>query len=127
MVLTPMKLSRFRKKGQWPQPQQALCRTRSANAWKKDDEKRQWEDKMSAKAKFAAITCGLVIGLSGMAHAAWQPAKPIECIATAGPGGGTDNFAPAVHDISTKHKLVDEPIVGTNKRGGDRADGKTST
>src|SRR5260370_38223078 len=99
MVLTPMKLARFRKKGQWPQPQQALCRTRSANAWKKDDEKGQWEDKMSAKAKFAAITCGLVIGLSGVAHAAWQPAKPIEFIATAGPARGTATLSPAVPTI----------------------------
>src|SRR5258705_3628753 len=109
MVLTPMKLPRFRKKGQWPQPQQALCRTRSANAWKKDDEKGQWEDKMSAKPKFAAITCGLVIGLSGAAHAAWQPAKPIEFIATAGPGGGTDKFSRARSSILTQHKIVRQP------------------
>src|SRR6187431_387613 len=105
MVLTPMKLPRFRKKGQWPQLQQALCRTRSANAWKKDDKKDNGRTKMSVKAKFAAITCGLVIGLSGAADAAWQPAKPIEFIATAGPGGGTDNFARAVQSIITKHKL----------------------
>jgi tripartite-type tricarboxylate transporter receptor subunit TctC len=82
---------------------------------------------MSAKAKFAAITCGLVIGLSGAAHAAWQPAKPIEFIATAGPGGGTDNFARAVQSIITKHKLVEQPIVVTNKGGGSGAEGYTYT
>src|SRR5258708_22689490 len=73
---------------------------------------------MSAKAKFAAITCGLVIGLSGAANAAWQPVKPIESIPTAGPGGGTDNFARAAQSITTKHKLVEQPIVVTNKGGG---------
>src|SRR5258708_12049781 len=104
-----MKWPRVREKGLWPRPQQALCRPRSANAWKKGDEKGQWEDKMSAKAKFAAITCGLVIGLSGAAHAAWQPAKPIEFIPTAGPARGTDNFARPGQSIITKHKLLHPP------------------
>src|SRR5438552_14319054 len=97
MALTPMKLPRCCKKGLWPQPQQALRRTRSANADQENklDEKNQWEDEMSVKPKFAAITLGLAIGLSGAANAAWQPVKPIEFIATAGPGGGTDKFARA--------------------------------
>ena len=29
---------------------------------------------------------------------AWQPTKAIEFIATAGPGGGTDNFARAIDE-----------------------------
>jgi len=53
---------------------------------------------MSQKPKFAAIAFGLALGMSGAANAAWQPAKPIEFVATAGPGGGTDNFARAVQD-----------------------------
>ena len=44
---------------------------------------------MSHKPKLAAIVFGLVMGVSGAANAAWQPVKPIEFIATAGPGGGT--------------------------------------
>jgi putative tricarboxylic transport membrane protein len=63
--------------------------------------------------------------LSGTAVAAWQPAKPIEFVATAGPGGGTDNFARAVQNIITKHKLVEQPIVVTNKAGGSGAEGFT--
>jgi tripartite-type tricarboxylate transporter receptor subunit TctC len=63
--------------------------------------------------------------LSGTAIAAWQPAKPIEFVATAGPGGGTDNFARAVQNIITKHKLVEQPIVVTNKAGGSGAEGFT--
>ena len=82
---------------------------------------------MSVKPKFAAITLGLAIGLSGAANAAWQPVKPIEFIATAGPGGGTDNFARAVQSIITKHKLVEQPIVVTNKGGGSGAEGYTYT
>ncbi len=57
------------------------------------------------------------------ALAAWQPQKPIEFVATAGPGGGTDNFARAVQAIITKYKLVDQPIVVVNKGGGSGAEG----
>ena len=80
---------------------------------------------MSQKPTFAAIAFGLAIGLTGAAHAAWQPAKPIEFIATAGPGGGTDNFARAVQNIITKYKLVEQPIVVVNKAGGSGAEGYT--
>src|SRR3954451_25267041 len=82
---------------------------------------------MSLKPQLAAIVLGLATCLSGTAHAAWQPAKPIEFIATAGPGGGTDNFARAVQSIITKHKLVDQSIVVTNKGGGSGAEGYTYT
>ena len=61
------------------------------------------------------------------APAAWQPTKPIEFIATAGPGGGTDNFARAVQNIITKYKLVEQPIVVVNKAGGSGAEGYTYT
>src|SRR5258708_3723050 len=87
---------------------------------------------MSQKPKFAAIAFGLAIGglaigWSGAANAAWQPAKPIEFIATAGPGGGTDNFARAVQNIINKYKLVEQPIVVVNKAGGSGAEGYTYT
>ncbi|MGY4288686.1 tripartite-type tricarboxylate transporter receptor subunit TctC [Bradyrhizobium sp. LM2.7] len=66
-----------------------------------------------------------VIVLAGMtpASAAWQPQKPIEFVATAGPGGGTDNLARAVQNIITKYKLTDQPIVVVNKGGGSGAEG----
>ena len=82
---------------------------------------------MSLKPQFSAIAVSLALGVSGTAHAAWQPVKPIEFIATAGPGGGTDNFARAVQGIITKHKLVEQPIVVTNKAGGSGAEGYTYT
>ena len=37
------------------------------------------------------------------ALAAWKPEKPIEFIATAGPGGGTDIIARTVQGIITKY------------------------
>src|SRR3954454_1808098 len=82
---------------------------------------------MSLKPQLAALIFGLATCTSGTANAAWQPAKPIEFIATAGPGGGTDNFARAVQSIITKHKLVDQSIVVTNKGGGSGAEGYTYT
>src|ERR1700687_3775343 len=82
---------------------------------------------MYVEPKFAAVAFGLAMGLSGAANPAWQPVKPIEFIATAGPGGGTDNFARAVQSIITKHKLVEQPIVVTNKGGGSAAEDYTYT
>jgi tripartite-type tricarboxylate transporter receptor subunit TctC len=63
--------------------------------------------------------------LAAPAGAAWQPSKPIEFIATAGPGGGTDNIARTVQSIITKYKLTDQPIVVVNKGGGSGAEGYT--
>jgi putative tricarboxylic transport membrane protein len=80
---------------------------------------------MSVTPKFAAIAFGLANLLPGVACAAWQPVKPIEFIATAGPGGGTDNFARAVQSIITKYRLIEQPIVVTNKAGGSGAEGYT--
>ena len=82
---------------------------------------------MSAQQNFAAIALALAIGAPAAANAAWQPVKPIEFIATAGPGGGTDNFARAVQAIIIKHKLLEQPIVVTNKGGGSGAEGYTYT
>src|SRR5919198_6726612 len=57
--------------------------------------------------------------------AEWRPSKPIEFVATAGPGGGTDNLARAVQNSIVKHKLTDQPIVVVNKGGGSGAEGYT--
>jgi tripartite-type tricarboxylate transporter receptor subunit TctC len=73
--------------------------------------------------KFAAA---LIAATTLVAPAfAWQPTKAIEFIATAGPGGGTDNFARAVQAAIVKNKLLDQPIVVVNKPGGSGAEGYT--
>jgi putative tricarboxylic transport membrane protein len=82
---------------------------------------------MSLNSKYAAaFSVALLSGLPAAASAAaWVPTKPIEFVATAGPGGGTDNFARAIQNIITKHKLIDQPIVVVNKAGGSGAEGFT--
>lgn len=57
------------------------------------------------------------------AAADWQPRKSVEFIATAGPGGGTDQFARTVQAIITKHKLMDQAVTVVNKPGGSGAEG----
>jgi putative tricarboxylic transport membrane protein len=75
----------------------------------------------------SALVLGAVLAVlaPGCADAAWQPTKPIEFIATAGPGGGTDNLARTVQAIVTKYKFTDQPIVVVNKGGGSGAEGYT--
>src|SRR5689334_23312611 len=68
---------------------------------------------LAATASFAASQAAL----------AWEPTKPIEFIATAGPGGGTDIFARTVQSAIQKNKLVHVPIVVVNKSGGSGAEG----
>jgi tripartite-type tricarboxylate transporter receptor subunit TctC len=72
----------------------------------------------------AVIAGALSLSLFGVDAAAdWKPSQPIEFIVTAGPGGGTDNFARTIQSIVTKYKLVDQPIVVLNKGGGSGAEG----
>jgi len=62
-----------------------------------------------------------MIGVS--AAYAWEPSKPIEFVVTSSAGGGTDNFARIVQSVITKNKLIDQPIIVTNKGGGSGAEG----
>lgn len=54
---------------------------------------------------------------------AWEPTKPVEFVVTSAPGGGTDNFTRMIQSIILKYKLIDQPIVVTNKGGGSGAEG----
>jgi len=72
----------------------------------------------------AMVVAALSLSLVGAAAAAdWKPSQPIEFVVTAGPGGGTDNFARTIQSIVTKYKLIDQPIVVVNKGGGSGAEG----
>jgi tripartite-type tricarboxylate transporter receptor subunit TctC len=74
--------------------------------------------------KHLLITAALLASLPmAAAEAAWQPNRPIEFVVTSGAGGGTDNFARVVQAIILKHKLIDQPIIVTNKGGGSGAEG----
>ena len=66
----------------------------------------------------------LTLGAVGMANAAdWEPTKPIELFAPAGPAGGWDLLARAMQKSLTEEKLVDQPVLVTNKPGGGGASG----
>ena len=79
---------------------------------------------MPVSRKVTTLTCAVVALLgAGAAHAEWQPTKSIEFVATAGPGGGTDNLARTIQSIITKHKLLDQSITVSNKGGGSGAEG----
>lgn len=78
---------------------------------------------MTPKSKIAILVAAAAAVLSAQAAAEWKPTKPIEFIATAGPGGGTDNLARTIQAVITKHKLTEQPIVVVNKGGGSGAEG----
>ena len=79
---------------------------------------------MSARPTIAAIlAASAALVLPQIAAAEWKPTKPIEFIATAGPGGGTDNLARTVQSIITKHKLIDQPVVVVEQAGRQRRRG----
>ncbi len=78
---------------------------------------------MNITSRLLLSTAAILLAGAAPAHAAWQPQKPIEFVATAGPGGGTDNLARAVQNIVTKYKLTDQPVVVVNKAGGSGAEG----
>lgn len=78
---------------------------------------------MIRTAALATLSVAFIALNAGDALAQWKPNRPIEFIATAGPGGGTDNISRTVQGIVTKYKLTDQPIVVVNKAGGSGAEG----
>jgi tripartite-type tricarboxylate transporter receptor subunit TctC len=72
----------------------------------------------------AALAC-VAIGSSAtpvQAQSDWKPNKPVEFVGAAGAGGGTDIFARTVQLAIQNNKLVDQPILVSNKGGGSGAE-----
>jgi len=70
------------------------------------------------------IATAMVAATAAPALAAdWKPQRPIEIIAPAGPGGGWDLLARTMQKALNEEKLVDKPIIVTNKPGGGGASG----
>lgn len=73
--------------------------------------------------RFAAAALVLAAPAAPALAQDWKPSKPIEFVVTSSPGGGTDNFTRMIQSIILKHKLIDQPIVVSNKGGGSGAEG----
>jgi putative tricarboxylic transport membrane protein len=57
------------------------------------------------------------------AHAAWEPAKPVEFVVPAGTGGGADQMARFIQGMIAKHNLMKQPMIVVIKSGGAGAEG----
>src|SRR6186713_1788191 len=60
---------------------------------------------------------------STLAHAAWEPTKPVEFIVPAGTGGGADQMARFIQGVVAKNNLMKQPLIVVNKAGGAGAEG----
>ena len=74
------------------------------------------------KSVLSAIAVASSLLVTATAQAEWQPNRPVEFIASAGAGGGTDIFARVVQSAINKNKLMEKPIIVTNKGGGSGAE-----
>jgi len=74
--------------------------------------------------KLLGVAAVAALGISGAPALAqdWKPSKPVEFVGAAGPGGGTDIFARAVQLAIQNNKLIDQPILVSNKGGGSGAE-----
>ncbi|KKB36164.1 tripartite tricarboxylate transporter substrate binding protein [Bacillus thermotolerans] len=57
------------------------------------------------------------------AEGSWQPEKPIEVVAPAGPGGGWDTTARAIAKLLESENIIDQRMAVVNKPGGGGAVG----
>ena len=70
----------------------------------------------------AGVACA-TFSLLPVAHAAWEPTKPVEFVVPAGTGGGADQMARFIQGVVAKNKLMSQPIIVVNKAGGAGAEG----
>lgn len=86
---------------------------------------------MNFKNTYVAVVSATVLGsvlFSQLSVAAeWKPNRPVEFIVTAGPGGGTDQFARVVQSIIQKYDLMPVPVIVANKGGGAGTEGLVYT
>jgi putative tricarboxylic transport membrane protein len=77
--------------------------------------------RMSVAAATVIASCAMLA--APLAHAAWEPTKPVEFVVPAGTGGGADQMARLIQGIVVKHNLMKQPLVVVNKSGGAGAEG----
>lgn len=68
----------------------------------------------------AAIATAALLSVSGPAapQSAWKPAATVEIIVGNTPGGGLDRTARVIQKVLQEQKLVETPVLVTNKPGG---------
>src|SRR2546421_13029482 len=75
-------------------------------------------------ARWMMLSAGAIATLyAAPAAAQWRPSKPIEFVATAGPGGGTQKMGRARPGILKKKKVTGQPVGWGNKSGGRGGEG----
>ena len=74
------------------------------------------------RATLAALAALAASAVAAPAAAQWKPERPVEFIAAAGPGGGTDTFARVVQSALSRNNLLTSPIIVSNKAGGSGAE-----
>ena len=80
---------------------------------------------INSRARALTLTAAVaaVFASPMVAHAQWQPTKPVEWIVPAGSGGGADQMARFMQGVIIKHNLMNQPLVVLNKSGGAGAEG----
>ena len=74
----------------------------------------------------AVLSCVAVLCLTVHVHAAeFQPTKPIQLIAAAAPGGGSDLLARTIAQVVASEKLSPQPLIVSNIPGAGSAIGTT--
>src|SRR5215204_3133976 len=79
--------------------------------------------KTRISAAAAAVVSSAAMLAAPIAHAAWEPTKPVEFVVPAGTGGGADQMARLIQGVVVKHKLMKESLIVVNKSGGAGAEG----
>ncbi len=82
---------------------------------------------VSRKLRGAAVLafCGILLLAAQVQAAEFKPTKPIQVIAAAAPGGGSDVLARTIAQIVASEKLSSQPMVVQNIPGGGSAIGTT--
>lgn len=76
--------------------------------------------------RMAAVVCLAVLALAAQGQAGeFKPTKPIQMIAAAAPGGGSDVMARTIAQIVASEKLAPQPMIVQNIPGGGSAIGTT--
>ena len=70
----------------------------------------------------AVVAATATFAFSGIAHAGWEPKKPVDFVIMAGKGGGADKMARLIQSLIEKHKFASKPFIPINKPGGSGAE-----